>query len=720
MSRHTIRPFILCGGAGTRLWPLSTDQRPKPFMNLPSGRSMLAETAARLVAAGTDIAFVDLTAIGSVRHGNALRAQLPGAALILEPVARDSAPAVALAALAAGPDALVLILPADHHIARPEAFLQAIASAADAAASGRIVTFGITPDHPATGYGYIKAEGSGPVRAVEAFVEKPDSATATEYLASGQYFWNAGIFLFRANVMLAELDRHAPGIVDAARTALENTSIDPETGGRIIDRAAFASARAISIDYAVMEKTALASLVAVDMGWSDVGDYAALKALGAADTAGNVTQGPVSLDAVSDSYVRSEGPLIAVKGVSGLAIAATREGVLITPLGEAAGIKPVVSAARTATGLAKADLNWARRWLFDACLPLWAKTAWDTKQGGFVECLTLDGEPVADRERRMRVIPRQIFAFSEAALCGWDRGEAQRLAMLGLEYLDGPARNPQGGWVHRLERSGAAADPRRGLYDHAFVILAGAAAYQAFGEPRALELAREALTIVTGTMADPSGKGYFDPEMEPGIRAANPHMHLLEACLALDEASGDAQALECAKACVARLEDSFFHPASGAVIEELGPDWSQGDGPWRTEPGHCHEWAWLLAEYETRTGRDLISWRRRLMRFADVRGRDARTGFAVNSVDTDGQVLDANRRLWPQLEMLRARLRHPDTAAPGEAGRLLSQLKATYFADACTGGWMDAYDAKGAALAKDIPASMLYHVMTAIGPLAAC
>lgn len=719
MSAHMITPFILCGGAGTRLWPLSDSLRPKPFLSLPSGRSMLAETALRLKdGQRTDLRFAPLTAIGSKRHGTLLRAHLLGAGLILEPVARDSAPAVALAALSAAPDALVLILPADHHIARPEHFLDAIVSGAGAAASGRIVTLGITPDHPATGYGYIRAGAGGAVRPVDAFVEKPDLATARAYIESGQYFWNAGIFLFRADVMLGELEREAPSVLAAAREALAGATTDTATGARIIARSAFAAAPAISIDYAVMEKTALASVVPADMGWSDVGDYAALLALSDRDGAGNSVHGPAVLDGVTGSYIRSEGPVIAVKGVEGLAIAATRDAVIVTRLGDAANIKSVVGRAQSALDLPAETRQWARSWLFNDCLPLWARTAWDADKGGFVESLTLDGTPQPDRERRMRVIPRQIFAFSQAARLGWDTDEARRLAMLGLEYLDGPARAPSGGWVHRLDRSGTPLDPRRGLYDHAFVILAGAAAYQAFGEARALELALEASGFVADHMHDSAADGFHDPEMEPHVRAANPHMHLLEACLALEAASGSADALDCARICVERFEDSFFHPASGAVIEELRADWSRGSGPWRTEPGHCHEWAWLLAEYEARTGHDLISWRRRLIGFADSRGRDRQSGFAHNSVNTIGDIMDGNRRLWPQLEMLRARLRHPETAAPGEAERLLTQLRATYLADACPGGWMDAYDGRGAPLAKDIPASMLYHIMTAIGPLA--
>lgn len=680
---------------------------------------MLAQTASRLYAATMEtVCIAPVAAIGSARHGALLRTHLPGADLILEPVARDSAPAVALAALSADPGELILILPADHHIAQPDAFLEAIRAGANAAAAGHIVTFGINPDHPATGYGYIRASGDGAVRKVKAFVEKPDLDTAKTYLASGEYFWNGGIFLFRASVMLGELERHAPGVLAAARRALDHARADPATGGRIVDRAAFADSPAISIDYAVMEKTELASVVPVAMGWSDVGDYAALHTLSHRDANGNAAFGPVALDGVTGSYIRSEGPVIAVKGVSGIAIAATREAVIVTPLGEAAGIRSVVGAAQSASGVPHEACGWARHWLMQDCLPLWARTAWDEDKGGFVESLTLDGAPLPDRERRMRVIPRQIFAFSEAAILGWDPEEAKRIAMLGLEYLDGPARAPKGGWVHRLDRSGRHIDLRRGLYDHAFVILAGATAYQAFGEPRALDLALEALTFVQDCMADKSGKGFFDPELAPDLRAANPHMHLLEACLALDAATGSGQALACAQTCVRRLEDSFFDAVSGAVIEELPGDWARPAGPWRAEPGHCHEWAWLLAEYEARTGHDLVSWRRRLIGFADISGRDRDSGFAFNCVDTDGHVLDGNRRLWPQLEMFRARLRHPETARPGSAGDLLESLRTSYFADACTGGWMDAYDREGRPLAADIPASMLYHVMTAIGPLA--
>lgn len=717
---HTIRPFILCGGSGTRLWPLSTPARPKPFMALGGDGSMLAETAARLEGEIEGARFAPLTAIGALRHETLLRQHLPGAGLILEPTARDSAPAVACAALASVADDLVLILAADHHIARPERFLQAIAQAAPAAHAGRIVTFGIKPDHAATGYGYIKAgESDGPVHPVEAFVEKPGRQTARNYLASGDYLWNAGIFLFRADIMIGELETHAPDILAAVRDALP--VIGPRVPGAItrLDPAAFARSPSNSIDYAVMEKTARMSVAPVDMGWSDVGDHAALHRLTGGE--GLVAEGPVITRDVRRGFVRSEGPLVAVQGVDGLAVIATRDAVLVTPLDRAADLKPLVKAAEHVGPLAQMgqpDQDWARDWLFERCLPLWAGAAWDKDKGGFVESLTLDGEPQPELARRMRVIPRQVFAFSEAARIGWLEADAARaLVMDGLDYLDGPARSAEGGWVHRLDPDGGHLDPRRGLYDHAFIVLAGAAAWRAFKEDGARRIAFEALDVIHHLMSDARG-GFYDPELEPSRRLANPHMHLLEASLALYEATGSGDALDVAGRCVLLLEEHFFHHPGGAVLETLNADWSRPGGAQRVEPGHCYEWAYLLGEYERIAGRDLASWRRRLIAFADAHGRHPGTGFAVNAIQTHGGALDPHRRLWPQLEMFRARIHYPDTAPPGAAARLLARLRTSYLSGACEGGWMDEYDAEGRPAARSIPASMLYHVMTALGPLA--
>ncbi|TRO95885.1 hypothetical protein FKB34_05810 [Glycocaulis profundi] len=725
MTSNAVRPFILCGGSGTRLWPLSTPARPKQFMALSGPKAMAALTADRVSGEAAGVRFLPVAAIGSARHETLLRRTLPRAGLILEPFGRNSAPAVAAASLCSAPDDLVLILPADHHIADVPAFHAAIAKGAEAARDGRIVTFGIAPDHPATGYGYIESDpADGEVRPVARFVEKPDRGTAEGYLKTGRYLWNGGIFLFRADVMTDALGRHAPAILSAVREALGDTGPLDEGEIRALDRALFDACPSDSIDYAVMERDDRISVTPVDMGWSDLGDHGALHALSA--DGGDVTAtGPV-VSHLASGFARSEGPVIALHGIKDVAVIATREAVLVTRLDETAGIKPVVEAAArlgSAAQLPAAQRARMRRWLSDAVLPLWLETAWDGARGGFVESLTLEGRPQPELERRMRVIPRQIFSFSEAARLGLcDAGAARALVMKGLDYLDGRARSPKGGWVHRLTPEGAPADARRGLYDHAFVALAGAAAHQAFGEPRALDIAREAITVINGQMRAPDRRGWRDPDMDGGHRLANPHMHLLEACLALHQAAGDPEALEMAREIVLLFETAMFSPASGALIERFDADWrplAEAGGALRAEPGHCHEWAYLLAAFEAVDGRDLLSWRRRLIGFADDRGTDPVTGFALNAVAEDGTMLDDARRLWPQLEMLRARLHHPETAPAGSASGLLKSLEETYFSDACEGGWMDSYDAAGRPAAQAIPASMLYHLMTAIGPLTA-
>lgn len=727
MTQPMIRAFVLCGGSGARLWPLSTPARPKQFIALTGTKSMLALTASRVSGKIGDLHFAPPAVIGSQAHEALLRSILPEAGLILEPFGRNSAPAVAAASLVSSKEDLVLILPADHHIADIPAFHTAIEHGVCAAQAGRIVTFGITPDHPATGYGYIESDpGEGLVRPVLRFVEKPDRETAQAWLATGRYLWNGGIFLFRADTMLGALERHAPSILDSVRSSLGKTGPLEVGEARVLDRTTFAECPSNSIDYAVMERETRISVIPVEMGWSDLGDFAAMHALLGASGGELASRGPVVAHNAT-GFARSEGPIIALHDVQDVAVVATRDAVLVTRLDAASGIKPTVEeVARlgAAAQIPKAQRARMVRWLFGQVLPLWLETAWDASQGGFVESLTLEGRPQPDLSRRMRVIPRQVFAFSEAARLGAPDADAARaLALAGLDYLDGPARSPQGGWVHRLNPDGSALDDRRGLYDHAFVVLAGASAYGAIGETGGLAIAREALCFINDHLRAPDGRGWFDAHMDSRDRLANPHMHLLEACLALYAASGDSDALTMADEIVTLFESGMFSAQTGALIERLDENWKPraeagaNEGMTRTEPGHCYEWASLLAIYDEIRGRDLLSWRRRMIRFADSKGRNAE-GLALNAVAEDGRIIDGGRRLWPQLEMLRARMHHPETAAAGEAPRLLKVLEDSYLSGACPGGWMDAYDAQGCPSAQAVPASMLYHIMTAIGPLA--
>lgn len=346
-----IHPVILAGGTGSRLWPLSRVLYPKQFLPLAGAQTMLQETALRF----TDPAvFAPPIALCNDEHRFIVAEQLRAAdlkadAIILEPTARSTAPAAAVAALRVAerdPEGLVLVLPADHVIRKPKAFASAVARAAKAAAAGRIVTFGIKPASPETGYGYIKQgsplKGLNGAFAIARFIEKPSLATAKRFVADGKHAWNSGIFLFRARTFLDELGRFEPAMLAACRKSVECARHDLEF--LRLDSESFARIKANSIDYAVMERTEVGAVVPVEMGWSDVGSWTALWELGAKDKSGNVALGNVVTSAVKDSYLRSEGPLLTVVGLSDVIAVATKDAVLVTSRALSQEVKALVAA----------------------------------------------------------------------------------------------------------------------------------------------------------------------------------------------------------------------------------------------------------------------------------------------------------------------------------------------------------------------------------------
>jgi len=341
-------PTILCGGAGSRLWPVSRELHPKPFIRLADGQSLLQkawlrgvvlpDVAETLTVTNRELVFKtedEYREVAGTRYK-----ELPNS-FILEPFGRNTAPAIAAAALhvasSHGDDALLLVLAADHLITDQSAFAQAVAKATSLAAKGKLVTFGIQPEIPETGYGYIEADGNKVVR----FVEKPSLESARAYLESGNYLWNSGMFCFSAGTMLHEMQLHCPDILAATRSCLEQSrrvqgrghiqiELEPETFGRVPDD---------SIDYAVMEKSRNVAVVPCDIGWSDIGSWNAVGELTAPDAHGNRIAGEVMLHDVSNCYIQSSQRIVGALGVDNLIVIDTPDAVLVADRSRAQDVK---------------------------------------------------------------------------------------------------------------------------------------------------------------------------------------------------------------------------------------------------------------------------------------------------------------------------------------------------------------------------------------------
>lgn len=365
MTEHIV-PLIMCGGAGTRLWPASRENRPKQFLQLFGTRSTFQDTVLRV---SDPALFARLVIITNAAYRFMVREQLDDigcdADILLEPLRRDSGPAIAAGAafaVARDPNSIVLALASDHVVRDDKSFVEACRKALKVAGSGSIVTFGVKPERPATEYGYIQVgkKITDDVSTIAKFVEKPDEATATKYVADG-YLWNSGNFMFRAQALLDEYKRVDPDSVDAASNAVAKAGND--LGFVTLDAQSFERAQPVSIDYAVMEKTSHAAVTPVSCGWSDVGSWHAVWELSAKDADGNAAQGIAVFEGATNCNVSTDKTLVALEGVEDLVVVATQDAVLVSRQKDPGALKRLVAKLKkTAPGVTEDHLKVHRPW----------------------------------------------------------------------------------------------------------------------------------------------------------------------------------------------------------------------------------------------------------------------------------------------------------------------------------------------------------------------
>ncbi len=738
MKEHgSVYPVIICGGAGTRLWPASQALRPKQFISLFGTETLFSQTIRRVQGIGDCRHLVVVT--GNA-HASLVVDQLQGTAfdttVLLEPEGRGSAPAMAAAAswiASRDPDAVAVFVASDHYIPDAAAFAQAMDVAVAAARQGRIVTLGIKPTKPNTGYGYIRPAKPGAVLevvAVSRFVEKPNHAKAEEYVANG-YLWNSGNFVAKVSTLLAELKLHAPDVETRARQAVGDAELTP-VGYRL--GTAFLEAPNVSIDYAVMEKSSCVSVLPTTLQWTDLGAWDQVLDVMPRDGDGNATAGRTILLDTQDSLVRAaEGVTVVALGVRKLAIVAMDNHVLVSDLGCSQMVKSAVEQlgkltlvpAEAQTIAPTEDLGSQTRhfrtWLFTQALPLWWCFGADHPGWGFHESLSLGARP-AGEPRRNRVQARQTYAFATAGRLGWD-GPWRSAVDWGLVALRDHYRRPDGLFRALVGPDGSILEDTVSLYDQAFILLALASTHEfrQQSELQALELLDAIEARARHVAAGFRERG--------GLIRSKAHRLLLEAALAWIEAGTSPRWRALASEIVELTLEHLIDPQQAGPGKALAADRHPvvaGDAE-VIEPGHQFQWSWLLERWSQLSGDGHAANAALGLYNAGRRGDDAGSGVGVDVIRREpagpGAAGGRKARLWPHTERLKAALLLCERATAIErvqfeshalqaCGTLRRQL------DLETRGlWSDNSKAEGEFVREAVPASALYHVVSAIQQL---
>ncbi|WP_245159377.1 sugar phosphate nucleotidyltransferase [Brevundimonas intermedia] len=706
----SIFPVIMCGGAGTRLWPASRPSRPKQFIPLSGNRSSFQETVDRVAPlAGEDGVLI---VVGGAIHRRTILEQLSEigrkAVLLLEPEGRESAAAMAAAALWTRrrcPDAVNLFVASDHHIPDDEAFREAVGLAATSAETGRIVTLGLVPTAPSSAYGYIAPEEQG-LSVIRSFIEKPDAQTAARYISAG-FLWNSGNFIVRADVLDQEIRASTTGLSEAVARALDDAIHDGET---ILLGSAFASAPKISIDYAVMEKTRLASVLPVDFEWSDLGSWDAVHESG---------EGDVGLHILEDSdgcLVRAcDGVMVAAIGLSNVGIIVEKDAVLVTDLGRSQDVKKVVERLRR---LSPRHLDFERppeetleggalrlaAWIRQSALPCWC-TLGQNVEGGFEEFLSLDGRRLAS-PHATGIQLRQLQVYAEAGRLGW-QGPWRTVLNTGLENL---LRDLKKNWA---ELPANEVDQDQGLLACSLAKIALAAPELAAQKPMiALRQRLDPATIQIG----------LEAKIDSNVSSA--HISFLEAALAW-EAYGLKGWRVLADRIVALTIEQFFDARTG-TMQELSPTAMmriEADGEILVTPGRQFEWSWLLARYaRVRHNSEIFSVAEALYE-AGMRGIEPKRDVVVDSMTIDGATRSSRARLAPQTTWMMASLTFASNTDVGRREYFTAQagraLRAIWNHLLPSGLWRDKLLQNGDFIDEPASAAQFQAVMSAYAEIRA-
>ncbi|MEZ5871921.1 MAG: AGE family epimerase/isomerase [Nitratireductor sp.] len=776
-SGGRIIPVIMAGGIGSRLWPLSRQDKPKQFLTIMGKQSLLQQTVGRVLEDGNPLGIERMIVVTNRDFAHETMEQLSGFPeiefdFIFEPAVRNTGPAMAAAAVHVNrnyPGSVMVMLAADHHIVFKSEFLRLLAVAANAASDDSILTFGIRPDRPETGYGYIKFEDNGTeLCTVAEFVEKPDHKTAAKWVASGDYLWNSGMFCFEDKTLLDAYELHCKDVLEGIKLSYENAQTSGS--GIFLSADEYENCRSISIDYAIMEHSSNIKVVPASIGWSDVGGWNQIAELAELDPSEQV--GRTMLIQSTNNHFHTGEKLVVAIGVDNLVVVDTSDAMLVMHRDRSQEVRQVYESLkaqaddliatpfRQMSTRQKASYNQQRirRWLVDDALPLWLNIGWDRRHGGFIENFDRTGHPRESDPRRVRVLARQLYAFSRAKLLGW-QVNCTPVLKNAMDFLRQHAQSEDGGWVYTLGADGRAIDQSVHTYDQAFVLFGLSWAYKATGSTDALEMIRQTVDFVDEHLCDKVNGGYFDtpqsrtlsheletkrlvfedqpvsqsPIREPGfadasaiftsrsrpvIKNLNPHMHLLEAFLALYEATGDRSYLDRSAAIVAPLKNTALDGQLGALPEiydaSLAP-LSVDAGQW-CEPGHHFEWAHLLLSYGRLVGEDMSEQARKLFSFAEAFGISPVTGLVIDRMSPEGKAIEDTSRLWPQLERLRCMLALRKTGMDIFEDKIemcVQSVFEAYLDPAPDGMWEDKIDARGRIISKEIPQSSFYHIVAA-------